>query len=87
METDQIKQPIRAYIIERFQVDQNDPEFTDDVHIFDYGYVDSFGAVELVGFVEKQFGIKISQSDLVSYPLNTINEIANFVSLRRKGEL
>jgi methoxymalonate biosynthesis acyl carrier protein len=87
METDQIKKAIRAYIIGRFKVDDSDPEFTDDVHVFEYGYVDSFGAVELIGFVEEQFGIKITQGDLVSYPLNTITEIADFVSLRKKGEL
>ena len=64
-----------------------DSDFTDDVHLFDYGYVDSFGAVDLVSFVQQTFGIAVSQSDMIAYPMNTINEIAMFASLRQKGEL
>jgi D-alanine--poly(phosphoribitol) ligase subunit 2 len=87
MEIDQIKQNLRDYIVERFAVPTNDSEFSDDVHLFDYGYVDSFGAVELISFVQKTFGIEISQTHLMAYPLNTISEIATFVSLRKRGEL
>ena len=57
------------------------------MHLFDYGYVDSFGAVDLVTFVQQTFGIKVSQADMIAYPMNTINEIAGFVSLRQQGEL
>ena len=48
MDIDDIKQNLRGYIVQRFTVPADDVEFTDDVHLFDYGYVDSFGAVELV---------------------------------------
>jgi D-alanine--poly(phosphoribitol) ligase subunit 2 len=87
MDIDEIKRNLREYIVQRFAVPSDDAEFTEDVHLFDYGYVDSFGAVELVEFVQDQFGVAVSQSDLMVYPMNTINEIANFVSLRQRGEL
>lgn len=87
MQLDEIKQNLRDYIIKHFSVPDGDAEFTDDVHLFNYGYVDSYGAVELVEFVQSRFGVQVSQSDLVAYPLNTINEIATFVSLRERGEL
>ena len=87
MDIDDIKQNLRGYIVQRFTVPAGDPEFTDDVHLFDYGYVDSFGAVELVEFVQEQFGVQVSQADLMAYPMNTINEIATFVLLRKRGEL
>ncbi len=87
MDIDEIKRNLREYIVQRFAVPSDDAEFTEDVHLFDYGYVDSFGAVELVEFVQDQFGVAVSQSDLMVYPMNTINEIAHFVSLRQRGEL
>jgi acyl carrier protein len=87
MDIDEIKRNLREYIVQRFAVPSDDAEFTEDVHLFDYGYVDSFGAVELVEFVQDQFGVAVSQSDLMVYPMNTINDIANFVSLRQRGEL
>jgi methoxymalonate biosynthesis acyl carrier protein len=87
MEPKEITSTLRAYIIERYAIAAGDADFTDDVHLFDYGYVDSFGAVDLVSFVQQTFGIAVSQSDMIAYPMNTINEIAMFTSLRKKGEL
>jgi D-alanine--poly(phosphoribitol) ligase subunit 2 len=87
MEIEEIKKILRDYIVERYAIPAGDADFTDDVHLFDYGYVDSFGAVDLVSFVQETFGITISQGDLIAYPMNTINEIATFTSLRQKGEL
>jgi D-alanine--poly(phosphoribitol) ligase subunit 2 len=87
MDIDEIKRNLRGYIVQRFAVPSDDAEFTEDVHLFDYGYVDSFGAVELVEFVQDRFGVVVSPSDLMVYPMNTINDIATFVSLRKRGEL
>lgn len=87
MEIDEINRHLRIFIRQHYQVPETDHEFTDDVHLFDYGYIDSFGAVELIAFVETTFAIKVQQSDLVAYPLNTIREIANFVVRRQLGEV
>lgn len=87
MQTAEIAAGIRTYICDRFKVPVDDSDFTNDVHLFDYGYVDSFGAVDLTLFVETTFDVKVSESDMVVYPLNTINEIAEFVAKRRRGEL
>lgn len=87
MQTAEIASGIRTYICERFYVPADDSDFTNDVHLFEYGYVDSYGAVDLTLFVETTFEVKISQSDKAVYPLNTINEISDFVAKRRNGEL
>jgi acyl carrier protein len=87
MEIEEITKTLRSYIVEHYAIPAGDPDFTDDVHLFDYGYVDSFGAVDLVSFVQDTFGIKDSQGDMIAYPMNTINEIATFASLRQKGEV
>ena len=87
MENDHIATQIRQFVRQQFKVPDSDPDFNDDVHLFDFGYVDSFGAVTLTTFVESQFSIKISQNDMIAYPLNTINEIASFAVKRQKGQL
>ena len=87
MQTAEIASGIRTYICDRFNVPVDDPDFTNDVHLFEYGYVDSFGAVDLTMFVETTFDVKVTESDMVVYPLNTINEIAEFVTKRRSGEI
>ncbi len=87
METADIIPELRSFIQQRFKVPDGDPDFTDDVHLFDYGYVDSFGALDLTSFVEERFKVTVSESDMVVYPLNTIREIATFVFRRQRGEI
>jgi D-alanine--poly(phosphoribitol) ligase subunit 2 len=87
MEIDEIAAALRGFIRKQFGVPENDPDFNDDVDLFNYGYVDSFGAVELTSFIEKRFAIKFASSDWVAFPLSTIKQISAFVSKRQKGEL
>ena len=72
---EEIKEKLRAFIQEKFEID-DDPDFTDDVHLFNEGFVDSFGAVEII---EQTYNIEITQKDITLYPMNTIEEIAEVV--------
>ena len=76
MELTEIKDKLREFIINYAQIDPEDPDFSDDVHLFDYGFVDSLGATEIVLFLEKTFNIEITQADITLYTMNTIDEIA-----------
>ncbi len=87
MELEILLGEVRSFIRERFNVPDDDPDFTDDVHLFQYGYVDSFGAVELTSFVEAKLSIEITAADLVAYPLTTVREIGTFAIKRVKGEI
>lgn len=79
MEKAAIQDMLQDFIRRRYSVAGDDPDFSNTVNLFDYGYVDSFGMVDLIAFVESTFHITISESDLVTSPLNTIDEIAEFV--------
>ena len=87
MEIDEVTSDLRGFIRERFGIPEYDSDFNDDVNLFNYGYIDSFGAVELTSFIENRFSIRLTESDWVAFPLSTINEISSFVSKRHKGEL
>jgi acyl carrier protein len=87
MELETIKAELRNYIREKYRVPQDDPDFNDSVHLYDYGFVDSFGSVQLKAFVESKFSVQFSQSDLTTIPLNTVEQMAGFVVKRKKGEI
>jgi acyl carrier protein len=82
MNLDDVISQLRTFVRETFEVGGADLDFTDDVNMFDYGYVDSFGAVEIITFVEQRFHVTISDQDLMIHPLNTIREIATLVHQR-----
>lgn len=69
---------ISEFIREKFDI-YDDPDFTNDVHLFNEGFVDSFGAVEIINFVEETYNIEITQKDITLFPMNTVEEIAEVV--------
>jgi len=77
-----ISEKIFEFVREHFDIG-DDPDYTPDVHLFDEGFVDSLGAVEIINFVEEEFGIKITQKDITLYPMNTVNEIAKVVEAKQ----
>ena len=87
MTADDIAAQTESYIRQRFSVSEADPDFTRDVHLFDYGYIDSFGAVELTTHLETTFDIEIDPQDFLLHAMNTVNEIAAFVRGRAAGEI
>lgn len=76
---------IDAFLRSKCEIADDDPDFGSDVHLFDYGYLDSFGAQELIEHIESTYKITIGNDDLVKYPLNTLNEISSFVVDRQTG--
>lgn len=73
-----VQEKINEFIIDKFDIG-DDPDFNNDVHLFNEGFVDSFGAVEIIHFIEEEYGIEITQRDITLYPMNTVNEIAEVV--------
>jgi len=76
-----IEDKIRHFILKNlyFAEDQN---LADDVSFLTEGIIDSMGAMELVAFVESEFGIKVDMSEVVVKNFDSIRQLADFV--RRK---
>ena len=77
---DDIAAKIRGFVESRQRVAPDDPRFTLDVHLFDAGYVDSIGMVELVAFVEETFAIELDEDQLFSEEFTSIRGIAGIVA-------
>ena len=70
---------IRAFISETFFVD----DFTNDVSFLRSGTIDSTGMLELISFVETNFGLEIDDEELVPENLDSVDNLVGF--LVRKG--
>lgn len=75
MSTAEIKAAIRTFLFRYLR--NNQPG--DDQDIFALGLVNSLFAMQLVNFVEKEFGISVEQEDLEIENFSTINAIASLV--------
>jgi len=77
--TDRTDARIRAFIAENFLFGQNASAVGDDESFLDSGIVDSTGVLQLVGFLEQQFGISIADRELIPDNLDSIRKVAAFV--------
>ena len=72
-----IKTKIKDYIQQATFVEKD--KIKDDSLIFKEGYFDSMGFVVLITYLEENFGIKTTDSDLVEENFESINAITDFV--------
>lgn len=79
----EIKQQIRAFITSNFYV-ADPPGLDDDASLLDRGIIDSTGVLEVIGFVEDTFGIKVEDSEMLPENLDSITRISNFVARKKK---
>ena len=70
---------IKTFILENFMLGRNQEELEDSVSLLDMGIIDSTGILELVEFVEKSYGVKIEDNELVPENLDSIDNLVTFI--------
>jgi methoxymalonate biosynthesis acyl carrier protein len=79
MSVEENKVKIRAFLSRFFRKH----ELQDDEDIFSLGFVNSLFAMQLVMFLEKDFGIKVDNKDLDLKNFGTINAINDLIERKK----
>jgi acyl carrier protein len=74
-----IKIKVRNFIVDNFLFGQANG-LLDDTSFLEAGILDSTGVLEVVGFLEGQFGIRVDDDELTPENLDSIASIAGYVS-------
>jgi len=77
-----LKNQIRSFIESNFLVDAT-TSLKDDDSLLQLQIVDSTGFLELIHFLESDFGLKVADDEMVPENLETIDNIAQFVARKR----
>ncbi len=77
----QIEHKIREFILKNLYFAE-DNSIADEDSFLETGVVDSMGVMELVAFVQSEFGVEVAQHEIVVENFDSIGKLANFV--RRK---
>ena len=78
--TTEVTSEVRAYVVDRFLFGQGAETLSDEASFLESGIVDSTGVLEIVMFLEQRFGIKVKDEELVPENLDSIRNIASFVT-------
>ncbi|HHS84028.1 MAG TPA: acyl carrier protein [Gammaproteobacteria bacterium] len=73
------KAAVKEYISENFLMGQNDINLGDETSFLELGLLDSTGVIELVSFLEEEFGIQVEDDEITPENLDTLNRISSYI--------
>jgi len=79
-----IQQQIRDYIVNNLLFGDGE-NLQSDTSFREKGVIDSMGILDLIGFLEKTYGINIEDDDLISENFDTLRDMSQFVE-RKLGK-
>ncbi len=71
---------IREFIRDNFLFREDRDTIADSESLLDTGVIDSTGVLELVAYLETEFGLDIADADIVPDNLDSIERIDDFVA-------
>jgi acyl carrier protein len=81
-----IESEIRQFLAENYFLGDDPSALSGSTSLIEAGVIDSTGVLELVGFLEDKFDIRIRDDELVPENLDTIDNIVAFVDRKRTAE-
>ncbi len=81
----EVAERVEEYVRTQFRVSPNDTRFSRSQRLFDMGYVDSVGVVELLAFLSQEFQVHLPDEVIMADEFSTIDGIASIVVGLRKS--
>ena len=76
-----IENKIREFILKNLYYSEDSP-IADEDSFLETGVIDSMGVMELVSFIQSEFGLEVGQHEIVVDNFDSVRKLADFV--RRK---
>jgi len=78
-ETSTYSVQIRDYVARNLLFSDTGFNYSDDASFLDEGIIDSLGVIELVTFVEKEFGVSVADHELVPDNFDSVAKLGAFI--------
>lgn len=78
-----IEQTIRDYILNNYLFTDDPSALNSRDSFLERGIIDSTGIMEVIFFLEQEFGVMVEDEEMVPDNLDSVNSLVNFVSRKR----
>jgi acyl carrier protein len=78
-----IVERIRQYVVENYLYMRQDVQLLDDDPLLARGIIDSMGVMELIVFLEEEFGVAVGDADITEDNLGSLTAIARYVAAKQ----
>lgn len=76
---------IRDYISRNFLFSEDGFGYEDDASFLELGIIDSFGFMELLHWVEEEFGMSVADDELVPDNFDSVSNLSSFILRKKTG--
>ena len=83
MEKKLILKEIINYLNQSSPIIKNLKKLPKNESLLELGYLDSFGVIDLVSFIEKKYKIEIKDDELTKEKFGSINKMVNLISQKK----
>jgi len=73
------RQKIRDYILRNYLFSDDQSALDDEVSLMETGLIDSTGVLEIIMFLEDEFGVGVQDEEMVPENLDSVSRIVEFV--------
>lgn len=74
---------VRSFIQENFLYMHSDFQLADDDRLLEKGVMDSMSIVEMISFIESEFGVQAMEDEISEANFGSLNGIARFIGDKR----
>ena len=78
------EEKIRGFILENYLFTDDQSELNNDDSFLDQGILDSTGILEIIFFIEDEFGIKIKDDEMIPDNLDSVRKIVAFIKRKQQ---
>ena len=78
-----MKERLRQFVVTRFMLGRSPEDLSDNTSFLETGIIDSMGVVDLLTFLEEEFGVKVNDDEIIPENLDSLDSLCAF--LDKKG--
>ena len=86
IEASAVEAKVRGYILENLLFTSDAAQLPNDASLLDRGIIDSTGVLEIVLFLESEFGVKVQDSQMLPENFDSVNNIVNFIQRLKSAQ-
>ena len=83
----QVIERVRAFLTENFLYMRPDFVLSDDISLLEGGVIDSMGVLEVLNFLEEEYGVTAADDEISEANMGTLRAIAKFVVSKGAGSM
>jgi len=78
-----VEQKIRDYILDNYLFTDDQSALANEDSFLDKGIIDSTGIMEVIFFLEEEFGIQVDDEEMVPENLDSVKNIVTYVERKQ----